>query len=203
MVSLTLTDLPDEIIDEIAQRTTLCELKLLLRVGNRAVYNICIPYLYRDVTVCTATTLCSFCEAVNSHPAFATRVKILRILIPSFSAAMQWEPRVTACATAIARLTALETLEVHTRRLLSHLPSDAFPHLRRFVAPFFGGLVPFLLAHARLQELAIGEQHLQCGDLRLPTIHLPELRAFYGPAMLAGVIIPSPPAERISAMDAK
>ncbi|KAJ7462474.1 hypothetical protein FB451DRAFT_1495658 [Mycena latifolia] len=194
--------LPAELVDEIAQQASPAALYTLCRVDQR-LHSICLPYFYRVVVLDKTGSLAQFSETLLSRPGLSDWVKILIIdchddIFPRLHAPLGRpysdanDGRRVAYATAIGSLKNLTDLVI-TRplSLLSLLPSACFPSLQALTAKFSVHLPYFLDSHRSIENLWISRMtKLAHFNAYIPRIHLPALREFTGPELVAAAVVP-------------
>ncbi|KAJ6580393.1 hypothetical protein DFH09DRAFT_1440766 [Mycena vulgaris] len=201
------THFPSEIVDAIVQHIQPMELLGLCHVGDRRVHNICVPYIYRDVELSTSRAVAQFCETLRSSGVLSDLVEALKINCDddAFARApiphrIGWPLQVfddnnamaAGYATAIGGLHNLGRLKItRPESLLAMLPHTALPSLRSLDTSFSEHLESFLRNHPHLESLWIDPlDRLTQRPLKISPIHLPALREFAGPELVASAVLP-------------
>ncbi|KAJ7469066.1 hypothetical protein FB451DRAFT_1560120 [Mycena latifolia] len=195
--------LPPEIIYQIIQHSEPRDLLALCRVAWR-VHSICVPSIYKAVVLSRTGALVQFSEALRSRPAFSEMVETLTINCNEDVFARPHMRHVaphladtddalrTACGTAIGSLHKLVHFKlIRPWSLLPLLPPAALPSLRSFATSFSEHLATFLHTHLQIESLTIDPMERTAQfRAQMFSVHLPSLRDFAGPEVVARAIIP-------------
>ncbi|KAJ6564896.1 hypothetical protein DFH09DRAFT_1475376 [Mycena vulgaris] len=197
---------PDEIIDEIVQHMPLSDLLAFCR-GDDRLHAICLPHIYGAVELTETGSLVQFCKTLRSRKALKALVKSLSINchedifactprrrrlkgVPQFSP--DEEEIRAACAAAISSLHNLVDLTLaRPWSIIPLLPRRAFPQLRTLDITFSPHLAGFLADHPRITSLFVEPLYKTAQFfVQIPGMHLPALREYTGPEVVARAVLP-------------
>ncbi|KAJ7603840.1 hypothetical protein FB45DRAFT_1085500 [Roridomyces roridus] len=193
--------LPNELLLEIGKLLPTSVLLRLVTLGNKALHEIYRPILYRDVKLESKEALNAFCATVWSQE-LLSMVKHLFVdydIIGHYPQTCEQEVRGTRSRIVLSQLHALETLHFYGDLFMINMDdwTNSEPRLRSFGCHHdniwaLDSIPHFKRARSGIDELIIRPP---CSPTRvlyktLPSIHLPALRHFSGPASMVPAVIP-------------
>ncbi|KAJ7649229.1 hypothetical protein B0H17DRAFT_1270911 [Mycena rosella] len=192
--SAELPGLPNELLYTISGCLDTRDLLVLCRT-SRQMHAICLKWIYQNITLNDPAQVIRFFRTVNSRPEVSDSVR-------EFD--MSWAPRIplksfyATVKAAVNRLNNVRILRLPISPLLFQLFSDAhFPQLCQCAVPSSVGIMPFLDRHRQISTLRVLPSDGALGLLEafqltsyIPPIHMPKLRQFEGPAIVAFSVVP-------------
>ncbi|KAJ7172926.1 hypothetical protein C8R43DRAFT_1119747 [Mycena crocata] len=170
-----LTSVPIELIDNIVQLSDRGDLLALARTNHLA-HSVCLRWMYRTVSLRDDVRAIGFFKILVSNTEAAQCVRELYIRLESLDMS--------------------ESHEIFDEMAHLHLPS-----LRDCTAPFSDSLAPFLQLHPQLVSLAVAVTKGPNAGIAypavMPVVHLPAVRDFSGPDIVAGALVPNSSATKV------
>ncbi|KAJ7202046.1 hypothetical protein GGX14DRAFT_463593 [Mycena pura] len=194
-----LTDLPNELIHEVAACTELGDLLTLCRT-SRFIHAHCLPRIYRSITLKDVAQVSKWCQTILLR---TTAAQSVHNLIISCSPSDPSTNFYTMMHSAIRRLENLQSLTVSKSRTIFHTFSDLhFPRLSNVIAPSSYDIFPFLTRHPMLCRVLVMPSADDNGTwwenpgITFPLtpserqIQMPDLQVFAGPLTVARAVVP-------------